>query len=511
MFHPVHEMSKVFNGNGHGNGANGLLLQPKKRGAKPPAAAPLSDVKESQVTFQTMEGVELHGTLVRVTRHGAVFELYNPGIAPRLSEVLGGFQIILQGRTIYSGRAVVSNIVDAGSKVVCEAKLDDPGVHAGINMPFNGNISLLDAYHTFFDKWQNQTKLLPEFKMVVLDLQSYLSDLKLLLEQVEISITAHPSRNRSELEPEVFKDLAPVILSSMDTLRERLLDIAGRIQPDLYVAHQAFMQRQLHPLFLCAPFGHRTYHKPLGYAGDYGMMNMIHRNTFEGGSLYAKMMHYWLVNQAPAKSVRNRVAHIKTKLIEETARVVREKRAARILNLGCGPAYEVKEFMSEHRLADHAEFTLLDFNTETLDYVTSTLGEIKTRYKRHTRIQIQQTSVTQLIKNSLSSSHSSLGSNFDLIYCGGLFDYLPDQMCRQLVGLFYEHLAPDGLVVTANMDDKVPFRQMLEFLLDWHLIYRDARCLSSFVPDNAPSDSWSVITEPVAVNLFLEVRKPKTN
>jgi hypothetical protein len=106
MFHPVHGMSKAFNGNGNGNGANGLLEHPPKKIVKPPAVAPSSDVKESQVTFQTLEGVKLRGTPVRVTRHSVVFELYNPGIAPRLSEVLGEFRIILQGRTIYSGRAV---------------------------------------------------------------------------------------------------------------------------------------------------------------------------------------------------------------------------------------------------------------------------------------------------------------------------------------------------------------------------------------------------------------------
>jgi len=114
-----------FNGNGNGNGANGLLEHPKKKTAQPPAAASSSDVKESQVTFQTMEGVQLRGAPVRVTRHSVVFELYNPGIAPRLSEALGGFQIILQGRTVYSGRAVVSNIVDAGTKIICEATLNE--------------------------------------------------------------------------------------------------------------------------------------------------------------------------------------------------------------------------------------------------------------------------------------------------------------------------------------------------------------------------------------------------
>ncbi len=468
-------------------------------------------LKDGLVICQTSLGVELRGKLIKLNRLVVAFEIYDPSAVLRLSETLSDLKIFLDDKQVYSGRGVISNLLQTAALIVCEVKLDEPGVYVGINMPFNGNISFLDAYKTFFGKWQSQAKVLPEFKMAVLDLESYLSDLKLLLEQVEISIVAHPSRSRAEIEPKIFQDLSPVILRSIDAMRERLLDIASKINPELYTAHQVFMQRHLHPLFLCAPFGHRTYYKPLGYAGDYEMMNMIHRNAFEGGSLYARMVHYWLVNQAPSISVRNRVAHMKNKLVEETLRVLRQKRAVRILNLGCGPAREVQEFISEYDFSDRVDFTLLDFDAETLNHVTSKLNEIKSRRKRSTTIQFLRTSATQLIKDSLLPSHSFLGGDFDLIYCGGLFDYLPDRVCKQIVGLFYDCLAPGGLVVVANMADKVPFRHMLEFLLDWHLIYRDRQCMATFVPDNAPSDSWSVITEPVAVNLFLEVRKPQNS
>jgi len=375
-------------------------------------------------------------------------------------------------------------------------------------MPCNGNISFTDAYQTFFSKWQNHSLLLPEFKIAVLDIQSYLSEVKLLLEQIEISIVTHPSQNRAENERQIFQDLSPTILASIDAMRERLLAIAGEIQPDLLVAHQSFLQRHLHPFFLCSPFGHRTFYKPLGYAGDYEIMNMIHRNTFEGGSLYAKLVHYWLVNQTPAKSVRNRVAHMKTKLIQETTRTMREKRAARILNLGCGPAQEIQEFVSDYALANHAEFSLLDFDAESLNYVNSKLGKIIKENGRTTKVQFLRTSVAQIIKDSCPPTHSYLGGEFDLIYCGGLFDYLSDKVCKQLVNLFYDCLAPGGLIVVANMADTVPFRKMLEFLLDWHLIYRDAPRLSSFAPDKAQLDNCNVISESVGVNIFLELRKP---
>jgi extracellular factor (EF) 3-hydroxypalmitic acid methyl ester biosynthesis protein len=202
---------------------------------------------------------------------------------------------------------------------------------------------------------------------------------------------------------------------------------------------------------------------------------------------------------------------MKTRLLEETARVVREGRTARILNLGCGPAREVQEFIAEHPLAGRADFTFLDFDEETLNFVNTTLGKLKAVHHCPAVIRTRKMSVTQLIKYMARPADSPLGSGFDFIYCGGLFDYLSNQMCQQLTSLFYEWLAPGGLVLVANMNARHrPFRHMVEFLLDWHLLYRSRDEMAAFAPEKAHPDDWRVLMEPVSVNLFLEVRKPRT-
>ena len=50
-------------------------------------------VKDSVVTGQNSQGVEVRGSLLRVTRYLAVFEVYNPSLVLRASEVLGDFKI----------------------------------------------------------------------------------------------------------------------------------------------------------------------------------------------------------------------------------------------------------------------------------------------------------------------------------------------------------------------------------------------------------------------------------
>ena len=57
------------------------------------------------------------------------------------------------------------------------------------------------------------------------------------------------------------------------------------------VAHRNFAQTALHPLLLRAPFVYRTFAKPLGYAGDYEMVNQILADPRQGSSTYFQIVN----------------------------------------------------------------------------------------------------------------------------------------------------------------------------------------------------------------------------
>ena len=510
MFHPVHEMSKVFNGNGNGNGANGLLEHPKKKTVKPPVAAPSSDVKESQVTFQTMEGVKLCGTPVRVTRHGVVFELYNPGIAPRLSEALGDFQIILQGQVIYSGRAVVRSIVDAGTKIVCETTLDESSwTDLNLVLALKQDGGLAGEFKNFLNEWQKFYKVRPEFKMVVADLQTFLGDLRIWSDHVEIAIRSLSAATQIKQEQEIARQLESKFVPAIQNLTERFEDALNRLEPDSVATHRAFCRRLLHPMTLCSPFIHRAFYKPLGYAGDYEMVNMMFRNPFEGESLFAKMINAYALQLPPVIGHRNRIYYLSEKLEKESLRVMVQHRDARVFNLGCGPAQEIQHFLTEDELANYTHFTLADFNRETLEYTGCILGNLKKQHKRRGQIQMVERSVYQLLKEAgrIGDGEYARCDQYDLIYCAGLFDYLLDPVCRQLMEVFYAMLLPGGLLIATNVDNH-PARNQTEFFLDWHLIHRSTDKMRLLAPQKAARDNISIKRDPSGVNVFMEVRKP---
>src|SRR5215475_11498928 len=315
------------------------------------SVAPPATERDSIIVCQTSQGYTVRATPLRITRDVVAFEVYNPYSILQLSEVLKEFRIIVNEQLIYSGRATVSNLVNTGSMLVCEATLDDDWLDVDLFDLVTQPRKLRADFIDFFNEWEKIHIILPQYKVVLADLQNYLMDLKRWLEQVELGIRSSPSAGRLKTELEVVRDLAPTILPTIDSLFGRFEDIADKVPDDLQPFHRTYAKRQLHPQVLCSPFAYRTYQKPLGYAGDYEMVNMILRDPHEGGSVFSKLLNRWFLSQMPAEAHRNRVKFLTRRLTEECARVGARRGRLRVFNVGCGPAREVTDFMEQQEIS----------------------------------------------------------------------------------------------------------------------------------------------------------------
>ena len=464
--------------------------------------------KASLVVCRSNQGAALRAPISRLTRHAVTFEICDPNFVLRTSEVLTDFSIVLGARTIYTGRAVIASVINTGTVIVCEATLDETLLNPTALESVCDASQVQSGFEAFIRDWGKNYRVLPEFKVLLADMNNYLSDLRLWLEQVELGIRSITNGDRLRLEYEILSQIQQPMKSTLNPLFEKFEFVAAKIAPEEKAAHRVCVRRQIHPLVFSSPFAHRTFHKPLGYAGDYEMVNMILRDPFEGNSLFGKVLNAWFVSQPPAEAHRNRIRYLTRQLLVETARVAREGRRSRVFNLGCGPAGEVQRFLTEHDLSNRADLTLLDFNDETLAYTTKVLQDLKCRHHRTTGLKMVKKSVVQILKRWGKSGPTLMESQYDFVYCAGLFDYLTDPHCRQLMDIFYEMLAPGGLLVATNVDAFNPIQQMLDYVLEWVLIYRTGGQLRTLAPTKADPENVSVQADETSVNLYLEVRKP---
>lgn len=466
-----------------------------------------SQAQASLACFTSSQGVEHRATLLKVTHFQAVFEVWGPNCALRTSEVLQDFSILAEDRAIFKGQAVLTGLVNAGTVAVCEATLQGTWVDAGLLSAGLNPQRLRAEFQVFLKNWGKLYKIQADYKLVIADLHTFMTDLRLWLYQLEMTIRSLPSGDRLQAERDAVAELASATTPALSYFFERFEQIASQVEPEARPAHAEFCRRQLHSLLLASPFMHRIYVKPLGYAGDYEMVNMILRDPCEGASLFAKLLNVFILSQAPAIAHRNRVTYLSKLLVLETSRIASTGGRARILNLGCGPAKEVQDFLAEQELSNAADFELLDFDEQTLQYLKQKLEGLKHAHNRRTGLNIIKRPVQQILKQM--GKPRVAGQDYDFIYCAGLFDYLNDRTCKSLLGHFYDCLARGGLLVATNVEKQNPIRNIMEYFFEWHLIYRSGPEFSRLAPAQAQQDDTSIKAEPSGGNIFLEVRKPR--
>jgi extracellular factor (EF) 3-hydroxypalmitic acid methyl ester biosynthesis protein len=467
-----------------------------------------SESSQSVITCRNSQGTELTANLLRIKRYSVVFEVYNPYSILQLSEVLSDFRIMASRRLLYHGKAVVSNLLNTGIVLVCEAMLDEGWVEVDFLSGVSGGAAegkgdLASQFANFMGEWKSANMVHDPFKLVVADLASMLSGVQHWLTGIDVGIRTTVTRRRDDLEQEIFSGIENRVVEEVLPSMQLFEDVAKEIGEAEVAVHKSYVRRELHPIVLCSPFLYRTYTKPLGYAGDYEMVNMMLRNPYEGSSAFAKLLNFALLNTEPVVAHRNRIDYLVEMLRSECVRRV-SRGKTRVFNLACGPAMEVQRFLRECEESDLAEIDLLDFNSETLEYTRERIQEARMSGGRETPVRYFQRSVHQLLRAATQGGEEEF-TNYDIVYCAGLFDYLSQRVCKRLVDLFCTMVRPGGIVIVTNVAQSNPRKAWMEYVMEWNLIYRDENEMKDLVPDGLDLKGTTVRADSTGVNLFLEI------
>jgi extracellular factor (EF) 3-hydroxypalmitic acid methyl ester biosynthesis protein len=456
------------------------------------------------VTFQNSQGEGARGTLLRIERSLLVFEVYNPYSIVQLSEVLRSLKVRRGDRVIYDGQAVVINLVNTGLMLIVSVSLLDGW--SDLNGLLETGEGVADEVYRFLSDWSSANDLRPGYMLAVSAIRGFLSELHPWLRQLDMPSDRRPNPDVLPLDEGLYEEITTPLLPHLYDLFQSFESEAALIPSEEFISHKRYAQHDLHPLLMTAPFVHRAFTKPLGYAGDYEMVNMMLRNSREGGTTYAQVLNSLHLKTGVAQAHRNRIDILAGYLKATMIRCERQETRAGVLNVGCGPALEIQELVREHPAIERLRFNLLDFNGETLAYTKEHIDRLAGDYGRRLCAEYTHASVHELLKKAIGTHAAPDEEGYDLIYCAGLFDYLSDKICSRLLRLFYHWLTPGGLIVVTNVHPSNPNRYAMEFILEWHLVYRNELDMTSLCP---PMGRKRVYCDETGVNVFLEVLKPE--
>ena len=264
-------------------------------------------------------------------------------------------------------------------------------------------------------------------------------------------------------------------------------------------AASGYLHDRFGALIDLSPFAARCFHKPLGYAGDFEMMNMLYRNESLGDTLFGRSLSRVILDSDAGQAVRHRAHYLVGKIAAAAVRGG-PHRPARILSVAAGPAMELQLILRKDPSllsAGRAEITLLDQDAGALTHAREQIQALAARARVDVTLSCINTSIRTVIAAGLDGS-------YDLIYSAGLFDYLKDRTASTAGVRLVDALTPGGSAVIGNFGAANPTRPLMELILDWPLHHRSASDLHRLFGDIGTS--MTIEQEATGVNLFAVIR-----
>lgn len=457
------------------------------------------------VSFRNSQGELARGTLTRVQRRALVMEIYNPYSIVQISEVLSELSIRSGDLVLYKGKAVVVGMLNTGLMAMVSVTLTDEW--SDLNAVRGDVDQIRREAQRFVLDWEARFKVRHSYQVAISEFRAFLAETARWVDQADL-VESLPKEPDGRLTEDAFLAIAEPLMVKGKAFLEKLEEEAANLPEEDAPLHRAFAQAALHPLVLRAPFVWRTFAKPLGYAGDYEMVNQILGDPRQGSSTYFQIVNAMFLRAAVAQAHQNRIDMLFDFLSKALDAAECEQRTMRVLNVGCGPAVELQRLIASGRDLSRLHITLVDFSRETLNYTRARIEEACHRHGCLLSVDYVHESVHELLRRPVRQEALDPRQVEDVVYCAGLFDYLSDKICKRLMRYFLFRCRPGASLLVTNVHAANPERFGMEHLLEWHLIYRDeAQMRAIIAEDKGPV---RIYTDATGVNVFAEFNAPRT-
>ena len=349
--------------------------------------------------------------------------------------------------------------------------------------------------------------IVPEYKRLVADFLFLLTRYRSLLMRQEELLESSAPEARAEIEKELLHTVWDSFCPLAKELQQRMEDVVNPniYDPDFRDLYRAYTLSLITPHLAAGPNWWRAWVKPLGYPGDYLLMNQFYAREWEGDNLFAKLAHRYGSEQMMVKAVCSRMDFLRDavfRIVEEQAG--QGEGPIRILCLGSGPVREIIEFAKAYDGDRRVEFTLLDQDNSALSFANRKLSPLVVKSEERVHVRYLYLAFRQLFGDD-ELFQSTLSSN--LVYSAGLFDYLSTGKAKLLVSKLWSKLPRGGKLLVGNFAGPPEHAWAPSLVLDWDLRYRTREEMEDLGSELDDASSVEVVTEELGLQFFIEATK----
>jgi len=447
------------------------------------------------------------------SRTGLSFYLEDGSLLFKIGDIISHLRFFSHDKEFFQGSATIIHVQDENQsgRVFSRigVRLHEKQIDISSVIKIDKITKLKTELNDFIQSLARQENLDPEFVKLTHHMHYMLKNFEEQLKFREKHIHLEDKTIRQAM-LDVTKDVA------FKALQEYLVQFYGQFSEitskfstsNQHSIHREFFQKRLYSFIMQSKLLTFAYTKPHGYAGDFELMSIIHRNQFEGETLFSQVMNKIDCEGTTARAIRNRISFV-VRQMEELINSNRHAETFKVVSLASGPAFEISNILlSQHNtnLPTNLEFVLVDQDRSALKNAQSRLNPL-IKNRNSIVLHFVQDSIKRLIVDA-DNNNNRLYENADLIYSLNLFDYLSNSASMRLIFKLYTLLKPGGRLIVCNMGNDNPQRFSIEYCAQWYLIHRSEAKLQSLAAGLPEGAVIKLEKEQDGCNLYLIIQKP---
>jgi SAM-dependent methyltransferase len=301
---------------------------------------------------------------------------------------------------------------------------------------------------------------------------------------------------------EIFRELLAAVEADWRALllEGNRLSLAARGDKAATRRMKAYTEACVTPALMDGATWRRCYTKPMGYPGDYQIMNYMYDVKPEGAGLRAQFLHG--LGLIAGRPIATRMRKLSDLIVEHFAQTPAAD-LRRIASIGCGPARELEPILADLDPRTRLRATLIDQEVDALEYAANRMRlEVQSG-----RLEIDAVNTT--FKSMFDPGGIGALANQDVIYSLGLVDYFSPLLAAKFVSRAYDLVKPGGKVIVANAGDSPNGTYwVMEHVLDWTLYFRNVEEMQMLARESHDA-RVTVAADPLDAIYFLILEKPR--
>ncbi len=347
---------------------------------------------------------------------------------------------------------------------------------------------------------EKEKKLSLNFKSAVFTIKNQLENLEIKINEIRPLINLYETSEVESFESYISERTSSVIKTFFSEFYQQITKDLTSIDNQERELFIEYFRHTLNYYFKQSPYAEMALSGENKNDLDYLTLEQIYHFRPMGQSLFAKCLHHYYLHEAHNQNIKG-MSLLLSKKISSFLLQRNIQYPINILSFMSHHTYEIENLMATWTPDEkdcEINFTFVDAGIKNLKMSKDRLRKLSRQSNINFHFSFEHVNLQDYLAEPDKKT-------YDLIYAPFIFNYFSNSVAKIIADVLWKQIKNNGKLLIANLNGTGPADSLVQYALNWHLVYRKKSDLNALFSDL--SKNYSVTSSNEVGSWLVEMSK----